>query len=115
LIERAQQASADAASWAGPDEKPRMLEGDLFVDSVEGAHEVALATPVIDGDRATVVATLVYIDTRFAKASRERVVAWSDTLELQRVGPTWRIADVRYRGETARTLAQTLREFVEGE
>lgn len=115
LIERAQQAAADAASWAAPDEKPRMIEGDLFVDSVEGAHEVALSNAVIDKDTATVTATLIYIDARFAKASRERVVVWNDTLELHRDGPTWRIADVRYRGEGARTLGASLRAFVEGE
>ena len=115
LIESAQQASADAAAWAAPDEKPRMIEGDLFVDSVEGAHEVALAKAVVDGDNATVVATLIYIDPRFGKATRERVVVWNDTLELRRVGPTWRIADVRYRGESERRLSTNLREFVEGQ
>jgi len=114
-LDRAESAAAAYAAQAAADEKPRMLEGDLWVDAVEGAHEVALAEPTVDGDRARIEVTAIHIDERYSKAHRHRVIVWTDTVELQRVGFRWFVSDVRYRGDPARRLSTLLREFVEAE
>lgn len=114
-LDRAESAAGTYAAKTAPDEKPRMLEGDLWVDAVEGAHEVALAEPTIDGDRARIEVTVIHIDERYSKAHRNRVIVWTDTVELQRVGFRWFVSDVRYRGDPARRLSTLLREFVEAE
>lgn len=114
-FDRAEAAAAVYAAQAAADEKPRMLEGDLLVDGVEGAHEVALAEPVIDGDRARITVTVIHIDERYSKAHRNRAIVWTDVVELQRVGFRWFVSDVLYRGDPARRLSTLLHEFVETE
>ncbi len=114
-LDRAEAAAAVYAAQAAADEKPRMLEGDLWVDAVEGAHEVALAEPKIDGDRARIEVTVIHIDERYSKAHRNRAIVWIDGVELQRVGFRWFVSDVRYRSDPARRLSTLLHEFVETE
>lgn len=114
-LDRAEAAAVVYAAQAAADEKPRMLDGDLWVDAVEGAHEVALAEPTIDGDRARIEVTVIHIDERYSTAHRNRTIVWTDVVELQRVGFRWFVSDVRYRSDPARRLSTLLHEFVETE
>ncbi len=114
LITRLQ--AADAAQHkctrsTAADEKPLMLEGDLFVGSYEGASEVALGTVNVMGEQAEASATLVYLDKRFALAHPHRAVVWQDRLQLIREGGSWRVADVH--PGTGDNLRATLESFIE--
>jgi hypothetical protein len=111
LLDRAETAEREYVKQAAADEKPQMLEGDLFVDAVEGAHEVALGTPEIDGDRARIVVTVIHIDQRYSKAHPFRTIVWQDTVELRRESMRWRVSDVLYRSDAARRLTDLLRDF----
>ena len=110
-FEQAKAAEAEYVKATAPDEKPEFLEGDLIVGSVEGATEVALGEPRIDGARAQVEVTAIYIDERFPKASRNRVVVWTNVVELERADNAWGVSDVLYRGDPKQRLSVTLREY----
>lgn len=114
-LDRAEAASAVYAAQAAVDEKPRMLDGDLWVDAVEGVHEVALAEPTIDGDRARIEVTVIHIDERYSKAHRNRAIVWIDGVELQRVDARWFVSDVLYRGDDGRRLTRALQQVADGE
>lgn len=113
-FEQAKAAEAEYVKAAAPGEKPEFLEGDLIVGSVEGATEVALGEPRIDGAHAHVEVTAIYIDERFPKASRNRVVVWTNIVELERVGHLWQVSDVQYHGDPKQRLSTALREYAAG-
>lgn len=112
LLASADEAERDYAAHTPKDEKPPMFEGDLLVDNYEGASEVALQDPVIvDVSTVRVEARLAYIDTRFPKAHKNRVVMWTDHVTLHLEGSHWLIADVEF-GNSKKTLSGVLKEFV---
>jgi hypothetical protein len=111
---QAKAAEANYVKAAAADEKPELLEGDLILGGVEGATEIALGEPRIDGKRAQVEVTAIYIDERFPKASRNRVVVWTNVVELVLADNVWRVFDVLYRGDAKQRLSTTLREYAEG-
>ena len=112
LIESLRVASeieAKCIEAAPKDDKPYIVEGDLFVGNYEGATEVAYGKPRLDGDRAIIESDLVHVDNRFPKAHKHRVVAWRDGVELRRVDGRWRVEDVRFSAE--RSLLATLKSY----
>ena len=113
-FEQAKVAEADYFKATAPGEKPEFLEGDLILGSVEGATEVAIGEPRIDGTHAQVEVTAIYIDGHFPKASRKRVVVWTNVVDLERVDHHWRVSDVRYHGDPKQRLSTILREYAEG-
>lgn len=77
-------------------EKPLIVEGDIFVGNYEGASEVAYGALRRDGEVAEIEADLMHVDRRHAKAHRHRATAWRDTLDLRLVGERWLVQNVRY-------------------
>lgn len=110
-LQTAAMAQGDCERSVAADEKPLMLEGDLFVGSYEGASEVALGSVSVDDERADVSATLIYLDPRFALAHPHRAVVWQDRLQLARESGSWRVADVH--PGTGDNLRATLESFIE--
>lgn len=102
LIKRLQAASKKQAQCereAGKDEEGDIIEGNLFVGNYEGAQEVALDEPKVDGAHASVEARLFYVDARFPKAHKFRVVSWSDRLDLVQADGRWQVDDVHARDQ----------------
>ena len=100
-LERAEDVQLSCIASAKPDEKPLLIEGDLFVGTAEGAHEVAFDSVRIDGSHARLGVYLIYIDTRFAKAHRFRTVVTRNELLMKKSEAGWRVEDIRYgNGET---------------
>ncbi len=113
-FEQAKAAEADYVKATAPGEKQEFLEGDLIVGSVEGATEVMFGEPRIDGTHAQVEVTAIHIDERFPKASRNRVVVWTNVVEFELADNAWRMSDVLYRGDSKQRLSTTLRDYAEG-
>lgn len=110
-LQAAASAQAECERSAEADEKPLMLEGDLFVGSYEGATEVVIETVRVDGERAEIFATLVYLDLRFPAAHPYRAFLWRDRLQLARADGSWRVADVY--PHTGQNLVAALQSFLE--
>lgn len=110
-LQAAALAQRDCERSAAADEKPLMLEGDLFVGSYEGASEVVLGAVSVDGEQADVSATLIYLDPRFALAHPHRTILWQDRLQLIRENGSWRVADIH--PGTGDNLKATLASFIE--
>ena len=75
-----------------PDEKPPMVEGDLFSSLFEG---VDVVTPV--GTEVTGDSSRVNLSMRFGEG--DTAARWKDTVVLAKDQGSWCIADVEYRGE----------------
>lgn len=75
-----------------PDEKPPLVEGDLFSSLFEGPDSYAAAESNIDGSRAR-----VKMDLRHGEGSG--ATAWQDTVALELDDGIWCIADVEYGGK----------------
>jgi hypothetical protein len=75
------------------DEKPPMIEGDLFSSLFEGPTSFETGETRIESDRATVL-------VRFSYADSGGTTSWSDQYELVRKpkGAGWAIDDVKYLG-----------------
>jgi len=95
-ISEAMATEARCVKAAPKNEKPLIVEGDIFVGNYEGASEVAYGALRRDGEVAEIEADLMYVDRRHAKAHRHRAVAWKDTLDLRLVGERWLVQNVRY-------------------
>ena len=74
-----------------PDEKPPLVEGDLFSSLFEGPDSYSAAEAKIDGSRATVT-----MDLRHGEGSG--ATRWQDTMVLEVDDGIWCIADVQYGG-----------------
>lgn len=113
LYEKLQAAKAkqDECLAAGSgDEKPPLLEGDLFVNSLEGATRLDGLKESVDGDKAAVAVGLSHVDGRFPAGHRFHTVSWTDTMQLERLRGEWRIADFRF-GD-GRTLVAVLDDYI---
>ena len=75
-----------------PDEKPPMIEGDLFSSLFEG---VEVVTPV--GTEVTGESARVNLSMRFGEG--DQAARWKDTVVLAKDQGSWCIADVEYRGD----------------
>lgn len=92
------------------DEKPLLIEGDVFVGNHEGASEVAYGALFREGEVATFEARLMYVDRRFPKAHTHRAVAWKDSVELRRHEGRWRVSDIRF--EQGGSLVTALNDYL---
>jgi len=75
-----------------PDDKPPLVEGDLFSSLFEG---VEVATPI--GTEVTGDTARVNLSMRFGEG--EQAVRWKDAVLLAKDQGSWCIADVEYRGD----------------
>ena len=85
---RARQAEYKAAH---PDDKPPLVDGDLFSSLVEGPDAVSAAGTEVDGDGARVTLAM-------RNGEGDDAPHWKDDLLLSRPDGIWCIADVEYRG-----------------
>lgn len=108
LAANSKQDECIAASTG--DEKPALLEGDLFVNSLEGATRVDGLKVVVDGDKAVVEASLSYVDERFPAGHRYNTISWTDAMQLQKRDGQWRIVDIRF--EDGQSLVAVLDDYV---
>ncbi|MGZ5196006.1 MAG: hypothetical protein ACXWJM_16010 [Ramlibacter sp.] len=111
LLQSAADMEARCVKAAPKDEKPWIIEGDLFVGNLEGATEVAYGDSRPEGDAVVADVDLMYVDRRFPKAHKHRTVAWKDSLELRQADGRWRVSDVRFAG--GRSLQQELRSYLD--
>jgi hypothetical protein len=111
LLQSAADMEARCVKAAPKDEKPWIIEGDLFVGNLEGATEVAYGESHPEGDAVVTDVDLMYVDRRFPKAHKHRTVAWKDSLELRQDSGQWRVSDVRFAG--GRSLQQELRTYLD--
>jgi hypothetical protein len=87
------RACASSVHPTHPDDKPPLVEGDLFSSLFEGSDVVTRPAPRCDGDGRARDA----VDARSARRSAAR---WKDTRAARaRDEGIWCIADVEYRGD----------------
>ena len=77
---------------SNPDEKPPLVEGDLFSSLFEGPESYSAAESKIEGSRA-----LVKMDLRHGEGSG--ATSWKDTVVLELDDGIWCISDVEYGGK----------------
>jgi hypothetical protein len=75
-----------------PDEKPPLVEGDLFSSLVEGPDAVSAAGTEVEGEGARVTLAM-------RAGDGDDAPHWKDDLLLERHDGIWCIADVDYRGD----------------
>ena len=90
MIRDAQQRQRSYRT-AHPDDKPPLVEGDLFSSLFEGPDEVNSGGTAVDEDNAEV--SLMMRSGEGDKATR-----WKDTVLLARKDGVWCIDDVQYHG-----------------
>jgi len=113
LMKDAEEMQGQCFKVAQEGDKPMMLEGALLVSIYEGAMEVAYEEPRTDRLAEGIVISpviLVYVDERFPKASRFRMLAQSDELELLQQEGKWLINNINF--QHGRSLRSTLQDFI---
>jgi hypothetical protein len=75
-----------------PDEKPPLVEGDLFSSLFEGTEAVVPAGTEVQGDSARVNLSMRY-------GEGDDAVKWKDTVLLAKDEGSWCVADVEYHGD----------------
>lgn len=111
LLDQAARMEQQCIRAAAKDEKPLVLEGDLFVGNYEGATEVAYGQKREMGHEASVEVDLVYLDTRFPRAHPHRALVWRDRLRLGRQEGQWRVVDVDFAEQNS--LRKALLSYLE--
>ena len=110
LLKEASDTEARCVKAAPKDEKPNIIEGDLFVGNYEGATEVAYGKAQRNGDIVLIETDLLYVDRRFPRAHKHRAVAWKDRLELRLAGDRWLVHDVTFQRD--KSLVVALKEYI---
>jgi hypothetical protein len=75
-----------------PDDKPPLVEGDLFSSLFEGTEAVVPAGTEVEGESARVNLSMRY-------GEGDTAVRWKDSVLLAKDEGSWCIADVEYRGD----------------
>lgn len=91
LIVDARQRQQQFAA-AHPEDKPPLVDGDLFSSLVEGPESVKARETVLEGDSARVTLAMSHGDG-------DRATKWNDTMVLIRDDGIWCIDDVEYQGQ----------------
>ncbi len=91
---RAARAGQQAYRSQFPDDKPPMVDGDLFSSLFEGATGFTVGAVSKAGDTASVSINYVYAEPDGGRVMQ----AWSDQVWLVRVGDLWLVDDIEYRG-----------------
>ena len=89
---RAAQVRQEQVRASHPDEKPPLIEGDLFSSLFEGPESYSAAESRIEGSRAW-----VNLDLRHGEGSG--ATSWQDTVVLELDDGIWCISDVEYGGK----------------
>lgn len=89
---RAAKVRQEQFKASRPDEKPPLVDGDLFSSLAEGPEFWSVAESRIGGDSAVVV-----LDLSHGEGSR--ATRWRDSMILQLDDGVWCIADVEYHGQ----------------
>jgi hypothetical protein len=79
-----------------PSDKPPWIEGDIFSSSFEGFDSFAIEKSVIDDDAATLI--IKYTTQQKPDSAN---TSWQDALLLKKIGTTWHVDDMQYRGDFA--------------
>ena len=74
-----------------PDDKPPLVEGDLFSSLFEGTEGVTPNGTEVQGDAARVTLSMRY-------GEGDQATRWKDVVVLGKDGGSWCIDDVEYRG-----------------
>lgn len=91
LIVEARQRQQQFAI-AHPEDKPPLVDGDLFSSLVEGPESVTARETVFEGDSARVTLAMTHGDG-------DKTTKWNDTMVLMRDDGIWCIDDVEYHGQ----------------
>ncbi|OGU27010.1 MAG: hypothetical protein A2057_01165 [Ignavibacteria bacterium GWA2_35_9] len=91
-----------------PDEKPPLIEGDLFSSLFEGPTNFKIADTKINDESATVFVEFAYPDS----LSDEKVFKWQDAVHLILEGKKWKISDIEYLGKWDFALRGRLTEIL---
>jgi hypothetical protein len=75
-----------------PDDKPPLVEGDLFSSLFEGAEVVTPIGTTVEGESAR-----VELSMRFGQG--DQATKWKDTAVLAKDQGSWCLADVEYHGD----------------
>ena len=81
-----------AYKQAHPDDKPPLVEGDLFSSLFEGAEVVTPIGTTVEGEGAR-----VELSMRFGLG--DQATKWKDTAVLAKDQGSWCLADVEYHGD----------------
>jgi hypothetical protein len=94
LADMMDAARARQSAWiaANPDEKPPLVEGDLFSSLFEGPDAVSAAGTTVEGEGARVSLSM-------RAGDGDNATRWKDDLLLSREEGVWCVADVEYRGD----------------
>jgi hypothetical protein len=77
---------------ANPDDKPPLIEGDLFSSLFEGPDTVKATDTVVNGNHARVTLAMRY-------ESGAKATKWNDTAVLALDDGIWCLEDVEYQGK----------------
>jgi hypothetical protein len=88
------EAAQSAFMEQQPDEKPPLIEGNLFSSLFEGPHEYKVAGMEEHDGNARVMVDFTYADPQHP----DQKVQWQDAVLLVRDGDAWRIDDIEYLG-----------------
>lgn len=111
LLDQAARMEQQCIRAAAKDEKPSVLEGNIFVGNYEGATEVAYGQKREMGHEASMEVDLVYLDTRYPRAHPYRTLVWHERLRLGRQEGQWRVVDVDFAEQNS--LRKMLLSYLE--
>jgi hypothetical protein len=111
LLLAVERRENECIAVAPADEKPVMLDGNIFHRYVEGASALDGVQASVKGGEARVQLQLRYVDANAAADSPHRVIEWQETLLLRHQQRQWRIVDIEF--EPGLTLVDGLNAFLE--
>ncbi len=104
---RAAQIRQEQFKASHPDEKPPLVEGDLFSSLFEGPETYAVNDTRVDGNKAQV-------DVAMSHGEGSSITRWTDTMMFDLDDGIWCLSDVEYHGKwpfaNKGSLAKTLQE-----
>lgn len=89
---RAAQVRQEQFKASHPDEKPPLVEGDLFSSLFEGPERFSVSDTRIDGGKAQV-------DLAMTHGEGNAITRWTDTLDFDLDDGIWCLSDVEYHGK----------------
>ena len=109
LFVRAEAAQSEFMEHQ-PDEKPPLIDGNLFSSLFEGPQEYRVAGMEEHDRNARVLVEFNYADPEH----QDQKVQWQDAVLLVRKGDAWRIDDIEYLGEWDFKPGARLSEVLQG-
>lgn len=89
---RAAQIRQEQFKASHPDEKPPLVEGDLFSSLFEGPERFSTSDTRIDGSKAQV-------DVAMSHGEGQSITRWTDTMLFDLDDGIWCLVDVEYHGK----------------